>query len=129
MLPSGRNWGICAMPEKSNAEASRREILAAGGALIGAAMLTGEAQAAPETGIPGNGIPDNGITGMDAVALANAIRTKKVSCVEVMTAYLDHIGRINPKVNAIVSLQPREMLLAEARAKDAELAAGRYAGF
>lgn len=71
----------------------------------------------------------NGITGMDGLALAGAIRTKKVSCVEVMTAYLDHIGRVNSKVNAIVSLQPRDMLLAEAKAKDADLAAGRYAGF
>ena len=69
------------------------------------------------------------ITQMDGLALAGAISAKKVSCVEVMTAYLDHIGRVNPKVNAIVSLQPRDMLLAEAKAKDADLAAGRYAGF
>jgi len=104
---------------KIDTEASRREILAGGSALIGAAMLADEAQAAS----------DNSITGMDGLALAAAIKNKKVSCVEVMTAYLDHIERINPKVNAIVSLQPRDMLLAEAKAKDEDLAAGRYAGF
>jgi amidase len=59
---------------------------------------------------------------MDAGALAAAIRTKQLSCVEVMTAFLDHIGRLNPKVNAIVALQDREGLLAEAREKDSELA-------
>ena len=69
------------------------------------------------------------ITQMDGLALSAAIRGKKVSCVEVMTAYLDHIGRVNPKVNAIVSLQPRDGLLAEAKAKDADLAAGRHAGW
>ncbi len=82
-------------------------------------MLTGEGQAGS----------DNSIIAMDALTLAAAIKSKRISCVEVMGAYLDHIDRVNPKVNAIVSLQPREMLLAEAKAKDAELATGRYAGF
>ena len=66
---------------------------------------------------------------MNAVDLSNAIRTKQVSCVEVMTAYLDHIGRINPKVNAIVSLQDRDDLLAQARERDAELARGEPLGW
>jgi amidase len=107
------------MAERAGSDASRREILAGGGALIGAAMLAEDAQAAAS----------NSITAMDGLALAAAIKSRKVSCVEVMTAYLDHIGRVNPKVNAIVSLQPRDMLLAQAKAKDADLAAGRYAGF
>src|SRR5438874_1782191 len=47
---------------------------------------------------------------MDAVGLAGAIRSRQVSCVEVMTAYLDHIEKINPKVNAIVALQDRAAL-------------------
>lgn len=66
---------------------------------------------------------------MDGLALSAAIRANKVSCVEVMTAYLDQIAKVNPKVNAIVSLQPRDTLLAEAVAKDADLAAGRHAGW
>src|SRR5580692_1369057 len=41
---------------------------------------------------------------MDAVALAGAIRSRQVSCAEVMTAYLDHIERLNPRVNAIGAL-------------------------
>jgi amidase len=59
---------------------------------------------------------------MDAGALAAAIRGRRVSCVEVMTAYLDHIDRLNPRVNAIVALQDRVGLLGQARDKDDELA-------
>src|SRR5258708_32703427 len=65
---------------------------------------------------------------MDAGALAGAIRARKVSCVEVMTAYLDHIDRLNPKVNAIVALQERAGLLAQARERDAQLARGEPVG-
>jgi amidase len=65
---------------------------------------------------------------MDAGALSEAIRTKRVSCVEVMTAYLDHIDRLNPKVNAIVALQDRANLLAQAREKDDELVRGGPVG-
>ena len=37
---------------------------------------------------------------LDAITLADAIRSRQVSCVEVMTAYLDHSEKLNPKVNA-----------------------------
>jgi amidase len=62
------------------------------------------------------------IVAMNARDLAQAIRTKRVSCVEVMGAYLDHIERLNPRFNAIVALQDRGRLMAEARAGDDELA-------
>jgi amidase len=65
---------------------------------------------------------------MDALALGAAIRAKKISCVEVMTAFLDHIDRFNPGANAIVSLRPRNELLAEARERDARLARGEVLG-
>ena len=68
------------------------------------------------------------IVAMDAVGLAKAIRTRKISAVEVMAAYLDHIERVNPAVNAIVALQPREALLAQARDRDALLAKGETVG-
>ncbi len=65
---------------------------------------------------------------MDARALAAAIKTRKLSSVEVMTAYLDHIAIFNPKVNAIVALQDRDALLAEARERDAQVARGEIMG-
>src|SRR6188474_3042083 len=66
---------------------------------------------------------------MDALALSRAIKSKQVSCVEVMNAYLDHIDALNPKVNAIVSRQERGGLVYEAKARDAELARGEYRGW
>jgi amidase len=69
------------------------------------------------------------IVTMDALALSRAIHAKDVSCVEVMNATLDHIGRINPSVNAIVSLQDREGLLAQSRARDGQLARGEDCGW
>src|SRR5258706_1314391 len=65
---------------------------------------------------------------MDARRLAAAIAARKLSCVEVMNATLDHIDLINPKVNAIVALQDRDGLLAQAREKDALLAKGQTPG-
>jgi amidase len=69
------------------------------------------------------------IVDLDAVALSRAIRSKQLSCVEVMNAYLAQIERLNPRVNAIVSLQPRERLLEQASTRDAQLARGEYLGW
>ena len=56
---------------------------------------------------------------MTATALAACIKRRELSCREVMQATLDHIDRVNPAVNAIVALRPREALLAQANAADA----------
>ena len=66
---------------------------------------------------------------MDAVSLSEAIAVKRVSCREVMAAFLDQIERFNPKVNAIVSLQPRHALLEQAEERDRELARGQRRGW
>jgi amidase len=66
---------------------------------------------------------------LDALALARTIRSKQVSCVEVMKAYLDRIERLNPRVNAIVSICDRGQLIAQARERDAQLARGEYLGW
>ncbi len=68
--------------------------------------------------------PTPDIVMMDAVALASAIRSRQVSCVEVMNSYLDHVERLNPHVNAIVALQDRATLLSQARERDAQIARG-----
>ncbi|MBS0444659.1 MAG: amidase [Proteobacteria bacterium] len=69
------------------------------------------------------------IVALTACALSDAIHARRVSCREVMTAYLARIDALNPACNAIVSLQPRETLLAQADARDADLAAGIDRGF
>src|SRR6201982_3405374 len=81
---------------------------------------------APQTGSPTSRPPD--IVMMDAASLESAVRSRKVSCVEVMNAYLDHIEYLNQKVNAIVALQDRPGLLAQARERDAQLARGESMG-
>ena len=68
------------------------------------------------------------IVSLDALSLARAIHKRKVSCAEVMGAYLDHIDAVNPKVNAIVALQDRGQLLRQARSRDADLASGKPVG-
>src|SRR5215472_1318600 len=65
---------------------------------------------------------------MDGVALAGAIRSREISCVEVMTAYLNHIEKMNPYVNAIVALQEPAALLAQSRERDSQLARGEWMG-
>lgn len=71
----------------------------------------------------------SGIVHLDAAALSEAIRRREVSCVEVMSAYLDHIEELNPQVTAIVNLRPRADLLSEAGEKDRLLAAGEHQGW
>ncbi|MCP1641577.1 amidase [Pseudomonas citronellolis] len=66
---------------------------------------------------------------LQAHELAQLIRLRQVSCREVMGDYLAHIERFNPAVNALVSLQPAEALLAQADQRDAELARGEYRGW
>ncbi len=66
---------------------------------------------------------------LDACALSRAIHARQVSCAEVMTAYLDHIERLNPKVNAIVSLVDCGELFRQARERDAQLARSQSLGW
>jgi len=72
---------------------------------------------------------DDEITGLSAIALSEAIHDGRASGVQVMQAYLHRIERLNPAINAIVSLRDAESLLAEAAVCDAELAAGTSRGW
>ena len=65
----------------------------------------------------------------DATALSERIARRELSCVELMRDTLERIGRVNPRLNAIVSLREREALLAEAAGRDAELARGERRGW
>jgi amidase len=71
----------------------------------------------------------NDIVEMSATALSDAIRTKKVSCREVMQATLAHIAKVNPKVNAIISMPDADSLMKQAGEKDAMLARGQRMGW
>ena len=64
-----------------------------------------------------------------AHALSQAIHRKQFSCREVMRAYLQRIADVNPRVNAIISLQDGDDLLRQADARDAQLARGESMGW
>jgi amidase len=64
-----------------------------------------------------------------AIDLSRAIHLKQVSCQEVMQSTLERIARLNPVSNAIVNLQEPELLLAQARERDAQLARGESMGW
>jgi amidase len=70
----------------------------------------------------------NEICFMTAVELTERIRTKALSCREVMEAHLAQIEKINPKVNAIVTRVPQDQVLAQARAADEALSRGDAVG-
>jgi amidase len=70
-----------------------------------------------------------GLLALDATSLSRRIATRSVSCRELMEASLARIEAVNPVHRAIVSLRPREDLLAEADAHDAVLARGELAGW
>lgn len=63
----------------------------------------------------------NDIVNMDACDLSHAIHTRKVSCVEVMDAFLAQVDRLNPAVNAIVALSDRAQVRALAAERDDQL--------
>lgn len=107
---------------------SRRTFLArAGVGAAGVALATTAlsrrlaAATAPEPSIPAD------LLYTSAKRLARMIREKKVSAVEVTTAYLARIDAINPQLNAVVQLC-RERALAEAKTADAALAKGNVLG-
>src|SRR5262245_47176954 len=66
--------------------------------------------------------PQDQINFIDAVELARLIRSRTLSAVEVMSACLSQVKRINPKVNAICKLLDEDRLLGQARSADERLA-------
>ncbi|MEO8027425.1 MAG: amidase [Bryobacteraceae bacterium] len=64
---------------------------------------------------------------LPAVELAKLLRAKKVSSREVLAAYLKQIERVNPKVNAIVTLVV-EKAEAQAKLADESIAKGKLLG-
>lgn len=102
---------------------TRRSIFEIGASAAALALSTGlRARNTATARLP------NDLVMLDATTLAQNIRARRVSCTEVMTAFLDHIERHNPAVNAIVALQPRKDLLAQANERDAQAQRGEWRG-
>src|SRR6266403_382673 len=100
----------------------RRALLGLATGVAASAAAPSLVQAAPAA------VQPSSLVMLDAVTLADIIRARKVSCVEVMTAYLDHIEKLNPRVNAIVAMQDRAPLLAQSEERDRQVARGELMG-
>jgi amidase len=98
---------------------SRRSLVAL--AAVAAALVTQRrAGAAP--------LPPGPLTDWTARDLAAAIAARRVSAVEVNTAFLDRIDAVNPQLNAVVGMRSRAAILAEAAAADQAVASGAVPG-
>jgi aspartyl-tRNA(Asn)/glutamyl-tRNA(Gln) amidotransferase subunit A len=112
------------MTEKSSQEdgISRREFVVA----TGAAAVVGSALAA--TGTPASAAaPSNEICRMDAVTLAEKIRTKQLSATEVTEAVLGRMDKLNPVLGAFCTPSP-DVARAQAKAIEADIMAGKTVG-
>jgi amidase len=72
-------------------------------------------------------MPDTDLCFLPAVELARLIRAKQLSAVELLEAHLAQIERVNPRVNAIITLVA-EQAITQARVADAALARGDAGG-
>ncbi len=70
---------------------------------------------------------DNELVFKSAHELADLIRSRQVSPVEVVQACLDRIDALNPKVNAFITVT-REHALQAARQAETDIRAGKYKG-
>ena len=107
-------------------QVSRREFLAAAGSLSAAELLTDKAEplAQPTPKLR----PEAELCFKDAVELARMIRQREVSAVDVMSAFLAQIKRVNPKVNAIPTFIGEEAAMWAAKDADELMAKGRVPG-
>ena len=69
----------------------------------------------------------NDPTQLDITRLAELLRSRQTSSVDLTRAYLERIDRLNPRLNAYITVTA-EAALQQARAADAEIARGNYRG-
>src|SRR6266403_2879413 len=133
-LPCTRKQVVwyCA-PQMTNPsdDLSRRSFLKA--SLAGAAVSLAKIPATTETNQkdqktkPVSGGPSDDLTRMSIREVADLIRKKKVSPVELTTACLARIDRINPALNAFITITA-EPALEQAREAEAEVQRGKWRG-
>src|SRR5687768_4561435 len=68
------------------------------------------------------------LTSLTIAEVAELIRTKKLSPVELTQAHLDRIEKIDPPLNSYITVT-REMALEQARTAEAEIMRGEYRGW
>jgi amidase len=100
----------------------RRDFLKAAGASAALGTLASCASTPEPTLMPAATASE--LCFMGATELANLIRRRELSAREIMAAHLEQIGRLNPRLNAIVAKLDDEQCLALADAADRRAASG-----
>ena len=95
-------------------------------------LPTGEGRGAKRPRVRGtakrsNMKPTSNLEDLSLVDAASAIRSKQMSSEEYTGALLAHIDRMEPRVQAFVTID-RDSIIAEAKRCDSEAAAGRFRG-
>jgi aspartyl-tRNA(Asn)/glutamyl-tRNA(Gln) amidotransferase subunit A len=72
-------------------------------------------------------MPDRTLISKAGYELAELVKTKQISPVELTRAYLDRIHAVNGKVNAFITVTD-DVALARAREAEKQIAAGKYLG-
>lgn len=109
---------------------TRRQALERGSAFLAGALAAAPAKPAGAQNPPPSAVPlppGSDLCFKSAVELARLIKTRATSARDVLEAHLRQIERVNPKVNAIVTLLP-EAARAEADRADARLRRGEPVG-
>lgn len=106
------------------APCTRRQFVVGGAAAVAAVALAPPWSAAE---LKATNAPANGWQYESAAAAADAIRRKQVSSVELTKLMLERIEKLNPRINAIVTVTA-EQALRRAADTDAALAAGEIWG-
>jgi aspartyl-tRNA(Asn)/glutamyl-tRNA(Gln) amidotransferase subunit A len=113
---SGEHWG------------RRQFIHATAAGVAGAVTSEARSSAAPLGGPSHDGVATaGGLPGLTLGDAADLVRSKQVSPVDLARACLDRIERLNPRLNAFITVTA-ETAVAEARAAESEVLAGRWRG-
>jgi len=107
---------------------NRRQFLKAGGCITASLMLLKQHSSLansfePPIALNAGTWNHNGLIDLSVKTLAEEIRTKKISSVELVQAYLNRIDEVNPWLNAVIHTTA-ESALADARNADAMLMRG-----
>src|SRR4029453_7152978 len=80
----------------------------------------------PDTALPPTTLDKDQLTGLSMAEWAHALRERRVTATECLERHLERIEQENPRLNAVVTLNP--LAAEEAAAADQAAAEGRFLG-
>src|SRR4029077_10958981 len=128
--PKSRSQSTCRiiarMKEKDESDCSRRTFVKSLSATA-VTLMSGIGNARPMESQPAAIAPAADTTWLSITEASRLIRDKKISPVELTQSCLNRIERLNPKLNALITVTA-ESSLAQAREAEAEIHGGHWRG-